>query len=163
MRRWRQRGPLRRRQGNGRRNASGSGHFHYSNRGHNSYGALHPLKMSSPSLTSSSEHTVLMDLCWRHGSYACASGANEVLSAAARVMANETPPGVAVSAILTEDITRLNQVTMQGPYTLPFLSGFQRNLRERPRASHLVLLQRPSPPRDMGPHLQVIQTRTPVG
>ena len=56
-----------------------------------------------------------MDLCSRHGNYACVAGVSEILPAAAKVMTYVTAPIMAAhGTLIIGDIFRHTNVTKQG-------------------------------------------------
>ena len=126
-------------------------------------GALPPLKIVSPSSIPSSPHMTLTALYSRHGKKRCAFGAAAVLTADAKIIADEEMrPGMVTSAPITEDLPRLLEVIVVGSLTRQASPQPRLNL-SRPRAP-LALPQPSRLPLSCGMALrfQVTPTQTPA-
>ena len=106
-------------------------------------GALHPLKIVSSSSIPSSPHMTLTALYSNYGKKRCAFGAAAVLTADAKIMADEMRLGMVTSAPITEDLPRLFKVIVVGSLT-----------RQTPQQSRLTPLHPRVPSRGPPPHLQ---------
>ena len=106
-------------------------------------GALPPLKIVSPSSIPSSPHMTLTALYSRYGKKRCAFGAAAVLTADAKIMADEMRPGMVTFAPVTEDLPRLLKVIVLDSRTL-----------QTPQQSRLTPLHPRVPSRGPPPHLQ---------
>ena len=106
-------------------------------------GALHPLKIVSSSSIPSSPQMTLTALYSNYGKKRCAFGAAAVLTADAKIMADEMRPGMVTSAPITEDLPRLFKVIVVGSLT-----------RQTPQQSRLTPLHPRVPSRGPPPHLQ---------
>ena len=115
--------------------------------------ALPPLKIS-PSSIPSSPHMTLTALYLRHGKKRCAFGAAAVLTADAKIIADEMRPGTVTSAPITEDLPRLLKVTVVGSLTRQTSPQPRLNL-SRPRAP----LALPQPSRLLLPCVMALRSR----
>ena len=121
-----------------------------------------PLKIVSPSSIPRSPHMNLTALYSRHGKKRCAFGAAAVLTASAKIIADEMCPGMVTSAPITEDLPRRLKVTVVGSLTRQTSPQLRLNL-SRPRAP-LTLPQPSRPPLScvMALRSRVTPTQTPA-
>ena len=131
--------------------------------GHSLRRCLAPFKkIVSPSSIPSSPHMTLTALYSRHGNKRCAFGAAAVLTADARIIADEMRPGMATYAPITEDLSRLLKVTVVESLTRQMSPQSRLNLL-RPRAP--LALAQPSRlllPCVMALRSRVTPTQTPA-
>ena len=106
-------------------------------------GALPPFKIVSPSSIPSSPHMTLTALYSRYRKKICAFGAAAVLTADAKIMADEIRPGIVTSAPITEDLPRPLKVIVLDSRTL-----------QTTQQSRLTPLHPRVPSRGPPPHLQ---------